>query len=1032
MKRLKTISTTALGLTLLLNAIPAPLASAETPSADVTPAAETIALPEAPAWGHFVDNYKNNIAANNTVATNPAIGMLSQFLELWTPGATWDTGTKLNASVLDANIQKVVDISKTRTKAMEDMAYFDDRRNQSYGAVDGLGSLADEYRAKSNTYTSIINIPEDATTVKYDDKNNQNKGGDSDSELGKMVDLIGTLRGNYASTNPAKLFYSYMRPWRWVDTSIIVPTLVPARSSTPATDGGFPSGHTNASYLASYALAYAVPERFQEMLTRASEMGNSRIVAGMHSPFDVMGGRIMATALAAATLADPDNAELKKAAYDQAHDKLLNVEGSAEDRFADYEKNKKEFVERLTYGFTPIGSTTEPMIVPKGAEVLLETRLPYLDDQQRRAVLATTGLPSGYPLLDDPEGWGRLNLFAAADGYGAFNSNVTVTMDADKGGFHALDRWRNSISGTGKLTKAGTGTLKLAGNNSYSGGTQVDDGTLEGDMASAFGTGDVTVQGGTLAEQVDGKLVIGGDYTQAAAGTLELNLGGSDDVVEVQGAVNADGKLIVNFADDYMPGSSTIELIAFANKDLTGEFDSVETTGLPSKYKAKLVYEDDAIALKITDTSSTGSNYPYNPGTTTPVVDPETGEQTETAPGDAIPAVGDASKQSVTLPAVADANGAVAVNVQDAQLTDLFAKIEAQYGADLIAELKVTTVSGAKSVSLSLSKAAIGKLQAGKAENVAIVTQFGTITLNQTVLDALVKSAGDTIRFEVAPADTTAFNAEASSLIGTRPALDVKIQSGTSAVTSFGGGSVEVRIPYQAGQGEDMQALVATYVDNSGQPHIVPQSGYDQASGQLVFHTEHLSTFAVSYNKQSFSDTNGHWASSYITYLAAHDLASGSGDGSFSPDAVITRAEFAKMLVGLANADVSGYASASFTDVPAGSWYAPYVAWAADNNIVQGIANNQFQPHARITREEMSVMIQRFADLAGYGLTAGSTASFADQAKISAWAADAVGALYQAGIISGKGNQQFDPQGSATRAEAAKMLTVFLQGMLKA
>ena len=49
-------------------------------------------------------------------------------------------------------------------------------------------------------------------------------------------------------------------------------------------------------------------------------------------------------------------------------------------------------------------------------------------------MLKTTELPSGYPVMDDAEGWGRLNLFAAADGYGAFNGNVIVSMDASQGG----------------------------------------------------------------------------------------------------------------------------------------------------------------------------------------------------------------------------------------------------------------------------------------------------------------------------------------------------------------------------------------------------------------------------------------------------------------------------------------------------------------------------------------------------------------------------------------------------------------------
>nr|WP_156889547.1 S-layer homology domain-containing protein [Paenibacillus harenae] len=595
-----------MGVLLLLNPVAGNIAMA-------APADSSVGLPEAPAWGHFVDSYKNNSSANKTVESNPTIGLLSKYLDLWTPGSSWDNGTKLNSEVLDANIQYVADLAETRTPEEEIAAYYDDRRNQTYGATDGLGSLADVYREKTGTFTTITSIPDDATTVKYSDGNGTNKGGNSDSELGKMVDLIGTLRGNYASTTPAKNFYNYMRPWRWLDTSVIVPTLVPVRNTTtPETDGGFPSGHTNASYLASLALAYTVPERFQEMLTRASDMGNSRIVAGMHSPLDVMGGRVMATALAAATLADPDHAELKQAAYDQAHDILLKETGTAEDRYSDYKKNKEAFTERLTYGFSPIASTTEDMTVPKGAEVLLETRLPYLSDGQRREILATTGLPSGYPLLDDPEGWGRLNLFAAADGYGAFNSDVTVTMDTYKGGFHAADSWRNDIAGAGKLTKKGTGTLKLLGGNTYSGGTELYAGTLEGGSATAFGSGDVLNNGGTLTENVTGKITIGGSFTQAAEGTLKLNVASAGDVLEASGTVNVNGTLQVILTGDYKPSNGTVTLISHGANQRAGQFADVQITGLPSSYKAQVVYQSDKIVLTVS--ASTGPDTGPGPG----------------------------------------------------------------------------------------------------------------------------------------------------------------------------------------------------------------------------------------------------------------------------------------------------------------------------------------------------------------------------------------------------------------------------------
>ncbi|AEI44834.1 S-layer homology domain-containing protein [Paenibacillus mucilaginosus] len=1033
MKTLKTVST-ALSLTLLLQTIPAHFASAEAiPSIPLAEPAASVSssvyLPPVPAWGHFVDTYKTNQAANNTPTSNAAIGMLSQFLELWTPGSSWDNGTKLNSSVLDANIQKVVDIAAKRTPAEADMAYYDDRRKQSYGVIDGLGSLTDVYRTNAGATTTINDIPADATTKKYDDGGTD--AGDPNSNFGRIVTLVKTLRGNYSSTNPAKNFYAYKRPFRWAGTSIIVPSLVPAISKTPETDGGYPSGHTNASYLSAFAMAYAVPERYQELLTRASEMGSSRIVSGMHSPMDVMGGRIMATALSAAILADPDNAAVKQAAYDEAHAKLLTQTGTAEDRFSDYAKNKAQFTERLTYGFSQIGDTSKPMTVPKGAEVLLETRLPYLDGPQRREVLATTGLPSGYPVLDDPEGWGRLNLFAAADGYGAFHQDVTVTMDAYQGGFHAADRWRNDISGTGRLTKAGSGTLKLQGGNTYSGGTQIIGGLLVGESPSAFGTGDVAVNEGSLAEQVSGSMTIGGNYTQAAGGTLELNVGGAQDLLEIKGAAQLNGKLRLNFTDAYVPGG-VMTILTHAKDQRTGQFAFVETNGLPSQYKANVSYLSDRIQVAVENTSSSsGSDSSSSSSPAAPAADPKPAEGAQPADG-ALPAAGDRHKMSVSVPAAVDENGRAAAALQASQLSDLLNKINSQAAEVMVAELKVEPSKQAKSVELTLSKEAIGKLSDGKAKTVAIVTPFGMITLSKDVLERWENTAGDAIRIGMAPADTAKFADEAKSLIGTRPALQVTLHSGTSSIKSFGGSRIGIQISYQAVQGEDTNALGVSEIDVNGKPHLLPQSAFSPRDGQASILTDHPGTYAVSYNRVSFTDTSAHWAGSYVTYLAARGIASGSGDSTFAPDASITRAEFVKLLAGIAHADGSGFTASAFTDVQAGDWHMPYVAWAAQQKLVEGDANGQFRPDARISREELCVMLNRFTGLTGYSLpSAAGDAGFADQHLISPWAADAVSALYQAGFIAGKDNRQFDPQGSTTRAEAAKLLAVFLQGMVE-
>lgn len=550
--------------------------------------------PPALASGCFVDQYQKNLKANTTPDSNPSIALLSGFNQLWAPGATWDTGVKLKDTVLDANIQKAFAITNQRQSDAALMAYLDDRRNQSYSIIDGLGPYTNSYRTKAGAKTTIIKVAADATVKKYNDQGTG--AGDESSSLGNTVRLVNTLRGGYSSTNPAKAFYKYPRPFRWSDQVVVLPELVPAKSATPETDGGYPSGHTNAGYLAAIALAYSVPERYQELLTRASELGHNRIVAGMHSPLDVMGGRMLATALAAAILNDPQNNDLKRAAFNQA--RTLTQAPATVDRFADYATNKKNYTGRLTYGFLPIDTAGKPMMVPKGAEVLLETRLPYLDGPQRRWVLFTTGLPSGYPILDDPEGWGRLNLFAAADGYGAFFRDTTVMMNAAKGGFHALDRWRNDISGPGMLIKAGSGTLQLAGDNTYSGGVRINGGVLEGRSATALGRGDVWVDGGALVSRAsDDNLMIQGNYTQNGQGALQLHLGSDEKApLRIAGTAKLDGKLILKFSENDIPRDGAT-LITCASRH--GKFSSIVTQGLPPAYTVKVVYQANRVQVKI-------------------------------------------------------------------------------------------------------------------------------------------------------------------------------------------------------------------------------------------------------------------------------------------------------------------------------------------------------------------------------------------------------------------------------------------------
>ncbi len=170
-----------------------------------------------------------------------------------------------------------------------------------------------------------------------------------------------------------------------------------------------------------------------------------------------------------------------------------------------------------------------------------------------------------------------------------------------------------------------------------------------------------------------------------------------------------------------------------------------------------------------------------------------------------------------------------------------------------------------------------------------------------------------------------------------------------------------------------------------------------------------------------FEDLNSvPWAYTAVSELYERKIVSGKSETRFAPNDRVTREEFAKMLVEMAGVKVEKGTNI-FSDVADDAWYAGYVNTAYNNGFCNGIGNGTFGTGKEITRQDMCVMAYNVLKALGHDIPDGEL-SFDDAQAISSYAKAPVAALNSAGIVNGVGNNNFNPTGSATRAEAAVII----------
>ena len=315
----------------------------------------------------------------------------------------------------------------------------------------------------------------------------------------------------------------------------------------------------------------------------------------------------------------------------------------------------------------------------------------------------------------------------------------------------------------------------------------------------------------------------------------------------------------------------------------------------------------------------------------------------------------------------------------------------------------------------------------GNAANgsVKIATQFVEVTFDQTAAEFISDAAGSgSIVLSIENTDTSLLSDEAQELIGDRPAYEFKLNAGGNDLSSFGGGLAYVSIPYTPAGDEDVNRIVIYYITDDGELIVMTDSAYDGTSINAKFSTGHFSVYAVGYNEVSFDDVSEDaWYYNAVTFCAAREITTGTGDNLFSPDATLTRGQFIVMLMRAYGIEADAYGADNFDDA-GDTYYTGYLSAAKRLEITNGVGNNLYAPESKITRQDMFTLLYRALDVLGElpeADTSATLSDFSDADAISDYAEQAMEAFVLAGIVSGS-DGKLDPMGTSTRAQMAQVL----------
>ncbi|UKS25275.1 S8 family serine peptidase [Paenibacillus sp. HWE-109] len=239
---------------------------------------------------------------------------------------------------------------------------------------------------------------------------------------------------------------------------------------------------------------------------------------------------------------------------------------------------------------------------------------------------------------------------------------------------------------------------------------------------------------------------------------------------------------------------------------------------------------------------------------------------------------------------------------------------------------------------------------------------------------------------------------------------------------------LQVTFSYDKSKVQDTRNL-NVYVYDEQQGIWTSVGGTLNGDGTITASLPHFSKYAVLEKKTTLTDIQDHWAQKEIEELSGKQIIDGMDDGSFKPDASMTRAQFVTILTKALKLQSSA-GDSNFDDISNDSWYKNAVYAAYQANIVSGLNEHTFSPETNITREQMAViMVNAYLHATGKKLAdivITQEVNYSDERNISEWARSYVRAATGLGLLSGASEGIFAPKDNSSRAQAAVVMSRLL------